>query len=77
MRYQFPAQNLNVSAGSLSSMIDIIFLLIIFFVVTASIDREQLQSHTARRRFGRSQIAAAAAAGAQHLCRRDCPRRFP
>lgn len=44
MRYQFPAQNLNVSAGSLSSMIDIIFLLIIFFVVTASIDREQLDS---------------------------------
>lgn len=32
----------GVSIGSLSSMIDIIFLLIIFFVVTASFDNAQL-----------------------------------
>jgi len=31
-----------MSAGSLSSMIDIVFLLIIFFVVTASFDQEQI-----------------------------------
>ena len=44
MRYQFPENNSNMSAGSLSSMIDIVFLLIIFFVVTASFDREQIDS---------------------------------
>jgi len=42
MRYQFPVQDSNISTGSLSSMIDIVFLLIIFFVVTASFDREQI-----------------------------------
>lgn len=41
MRYSLPPSNSN-QAGSLASMIDIIFLLIIFFVVTASMDREQL-----------------------------------
>ena len=44
MRYKFPSSGSNISAGSLSSMIDIIFLLIIFFVVTASFDREQIDS---------------------------------
>ncbi|MBN2643062.1 MAG: biopolymer transporter ExbD [Victivallales bacterium] len=44
MRYQFPTSISNISVGSLSSMIDIIFLLIIFFVVTASFDREQIDS---------------------------------
>lgn len=44
MLYQFPGQTAGSSAGSLSSMIDIIFLLIIFFVVTASFDREQIDS---------------------------------
>lgn len=44
MNYQLPKNNNGVSAASLSSMIDIIFLLIIFFVVTASFDREQLDS---------------------------------
>ncbi len=42
LKYQ-PNQSQNMmSSGSLSSMIDIIFLLIIFFVVTASFDAEQL-----------------------------------
>lgn len=44
MRYQFTENSSNISAGSLSSMIDIVFLLIIFFVVTASVDREQIDS---------------------------------
>ena len=44
MRYQFPENSSNMSVGSLSSMIDIVFLLIIFFVVTASFDREQIDS---------------------------------
>lgn len=44
MRYQFPENTSNMSVGSLSSMIDIVFLLIIFFVVTASFDREQIDS---------------------------------
>lgn len=44
MRYSLPEQNNNSSSGSLASMIDIIFLLIIFFVVTASFDREQIDS---------------------------------
>lgn len=44
MRYRLPDDGPNLSAGSLSSMIDIIFLLIIFFVVTASFDREQLDA---------------------------------
>lgn len=44
MRYQLPSSNGGISSGSLSSMIDIIFLLIIFFVVTASFDREQIDS---------------------------------
>jgi biopolymer transport protein ExbD len=44
MRYRLPPQKNGVSAASLSSMIDIIFLLIIFFVVTASFDREQIDS---------------------------------
>ena len=44
MRYHLPPQASGFSAGSLSSMIDIIFLLIIFFVVTASFDREQIDS---------------------------------
>ena len=39
-----PRSNNSVSAGSLSCMIDIVFLLIIFFVVTSSYDREQLDS---------------------------------
>jgi len=39
--YSLPPNNINQS-GSLASMIDIIFLLIIFFVVTASMDKEQL-----------------------------------
>jgi biopolymer transport protein ExbD len=47
MRYKFPAANSNMSAGSLSSMIDIVFLLIIFFVVTASFDREQIDAKVA------------------------------
>jgi len=47
MRYQLPADHIGTSAGSLSSMIDIVFLLIIFFVVTASFDREQLDSQVA------------------------------
>jgi biopolymer transport protein ExbD len=47
MRYRFPAANSNMSAGSLSSMIDIVFLLIIFFVVTASFDREQIDAEVA------------------------------
>lgn len=41
MRCSLPPSNSN-QAGSLASMIDIIFLLIIFFIVTASMDREQL-----------------------------------
>ena len=44
MHYRLPPQEISTSAGSLSSMIDIIFLLIIFFVVTASFDREQIDS---------------------------------
>ena len=44
MQYQFPETQPNMSTGSLSSMIDIVFLLIIFFVVTASFDREQIDS---------------------------------
>lgn len=44
MRYKLPTQSQNISAGSLSSMIDIVFLLIIFFVVTASFDREQIDA---------------------------------
>ncbi|MBS1369212.1 MAG: biopolymer transporter ExbD [Lentisphaeria bacterium] len=44
MRYTLPPQVSGMSAGSLSSMIDIVFLLIIFFVVTASFDREQIDS---------------------------------
>ena len=44
MRYNLPQQDVSTSAGSLSSMIDIIFLLIIFFVVTASFDNEQIDS---------------------------------
>lgn len=44
MNYKLPANSNGVSAASLSSMIDIIFLLIIFFVVTASFDREQLDA---------------------------------
>ncbi len=44
MRYKMPTNCDGMSAGSLSSMIDIIFLLIIFFVVTASFDREQIDS---------------------------------
>jgi len=47
MRYQLPGDNIGTSMGSLSSMIDIVFLLIIFFVVTASFDREQLDSQVA------------------------------
>lgn len=43
MRYQLE-QTHSSNTGSLASMIDIIFLLIIFFVVTASFDREQLDS---------------------------------
>lgn len=44
MKYQLPAKPPQMSAGSLSSMIDIVFLLIIFFVVTSSFDREQIDS---------------------------------
>jgi len=44
MRYQLPGNQANMSVGSLSSMIDIVFLLIIFFVVTASFDQEQIDS---------------------------------
>ena len=44
MHSRIPAENNGFSAGSLSSMIDIVFLLIIFFVVTASVDREQIDS---------------------------------
>ncbi len=44
MRYRMPSDNNGFSAGSLSSMIDIVFLLIIFFVVTADFDREQIDS---------------------------------
>ena len=44
MRYRMPAASSNISTGSLSSMIDIVFLLIIFFVVTASFDREQIDA---------------------------------
>lgn len=44
MHYQLPATNSNMSAGSLSSMIDIVFLLIIFFVVTARFDQEQVDA---------------------------------
>ena len=44
MRYHLPQNTSNLSTGSLSSMIDIVFLLIIFFVVTASFDREQIDS---------------------------------
>ncbi len=41
MRYSLPPSDSN-QAASLTSMIDIIFLLIIFFVVTASMDGDQL-----------------------------------
>ena len=44
MHYSLPQNSSNMSAGSLSSMIDIVFLLIIFFVVTASFDREQIDA---------------------------------
>lgn len=44
MHYKFPQETVSTSAGSLSSMIDIVFLLIIFFVVTASFDQEQIDS---------------------------------
>jgi len=47
MRYHFPNSGSVLSAGSLSSMIDIVFLLIIFFVVTASFDREQIDAEVA------------------------------
>lgn len=47
MHYRIPAENHGFSTGSLSSMIDIVFLLIIFFVVTASFDREQIDSKIA------------------------------
>ena len=47
MHYRFPQKTPNLSAGSLSSMIDIVFLLIIFFVVTASFDREQIDPQVA------------------------------
>ena len=41
MRCSLPPSD-SSQAGSLASMIDIIFLLLVFFVVTASMDREQL-----------------------------------
>ncbi len=44
MRYRLPEQSNQLAMASLSSMIDIIFLLIIFFVVTASFDREQIDT---------------------------------
>lgn len=44
MQYRLPPVQSNMSAGALSSMIDIVFLLIIFFVVTASFDQEQINS---------------------------------
>lgn len=47
MHYKLPENGGGISSGSLSSMIDIIFLLIIFFVVTASFDREQIDSEVA------------------------------
>ena len=44
IEYQLSKRSDGISSASLSSMIDIIFLLIIFFVVTASFDREQLDT---------------------------------
>jgi len=44
IEYQLSKRSDGISSASLSSMIDIIFLLIIFFVITASFDREQLDS---------------------------------
>ena len=44
IKYQLAKRSDGVSSASLSSMIDIIFLLIIFFVITASFDREQLDT---------------------------------
>ncbi|MAX25610.1 MAG: hypothetical protein CMJ19_14015 [Phycisphaeraceae bacterium] len=42
IRIEAHTEDENLSVASLSSMIDIIFLLIIFFVVTASFDNAQL-----------------------------------
>ncbi len=42
IRIEANTEDENLSVASLSSMIDIIFLLIIFFVVTASFDNAQL-----------------------------------
>ncbi len=44
MRGRIPASPVSVSGAALSSMIDIIFQLIIFFVVTASFDAAQLDT---------------------------------
>ena len=44
IEYQLSKRSDGVSSASLSSMIDIIFLLIIFFVITASFDREQIDT---------------------------------
>jgi biopolymer transport protein ExbD len=44
IQYQLSKRPGGVSGASLSSMIDIVFLLIIFFVITASFDREQIDT---------------------------------
>ena len=44
IEYKLSKRSDCVSSASLSSMIDIIFLLIIFFVITASFDREQIDT---------------------------------
>jgi len=44
IEYKLSKRSDGVSSASLSSMIDIIFLLIIFFVITASFDREQIDT---------------------------------
>ncbi len=44
MRCRQPKSPLNLAGASLSSMIDIVFLLIIFFVVTANFDDAQIDS---------------------------------
>ncbi|MFA6713789.1 MAG: biopolymer transporter ExbD [Victivallaceae bacterium] len=44
INYQLSNRPSGVSGASLASMIDIIFLLIIFFVITASFDREQIDT---------------------------------
>ena len=44
IEYQLSKRSDGISNAALSSMIDIIFLLIIFFVITASFDREQLDT---------------------------------